>query len=137
MNTSHQIRPKTMHTFSITVDVDPHWVEYLTDDSVVFDARYAGYWLRGVEWARGLGWLVWEDDERHRWGTEPDRAAAREAWRAGRLLPAGWYRLDRAAALRAWEAGVRTWGVGWYGHVDAQREDIVLQQALLGEVRYG
>ena len=46
-------------------------------------------------------------------------------------------RLDRAAALRAWEEGAKRWGVAWYEDVDANREDVVVQLALLGETKYG
>jgi hypothetical protein len=127
----------TVHTFSVTVEIDPFWVEYLTQNVDVFGQQYAGYWLRGVDRDPELGWLVWEDDEQHRWGKEPDRLEARSAWLAGEPLPKGWYRLDRAAAVRAWEEGVKRWGVGWYAQVDAIREDVVVQLALLGEVRYG
>ncbi len=127
----------TPHTFTLTVEVDPFWVSYLTQERGIFGQQYTGYWLRGIEHDPELGWLCWEDDERHRRGFEPDRTAARGAWLAGEPLPKGWYRLDTAAALRAWEAGVRRWGIGWYERVDAIVEDVVVQLALLGEVRYG
>jgi hypothetical protein len=138
MNAAETRRPDpTLHTFTLTVEVDPFWVEYLTQNSDVFGWSYAGYWLRGVAHDPERGWLCWEDDEQHRKGKEPDREAAIVAWNTGTPLPAGWYRLDQAASLRAWEAGVKRWGVGWYAQVDAQAEDIVVQEALLGEVRYG
>jgi hypothetical protein len=138
MNIAKKTRPDpTVHTFSVTVEIDPFWVEYLTQNVDIFGQQYVGYWLRGVERDPDLGWLVWEDDERHEWGFEPNRMAARNAWREGQPLPEGWYRLDRAAAVRAWEEGVKRWGVGWYAEVDAPREDLVVQLALLGEVRYG
>ena len=141
MNTATETkRPDpTLHTFSMTVAIDPFWVEYLTQNNDIFGKMYAGYWLRAVAHDPERGWLCWEDDEQHRRGEEPGRAQAMEAWVWGKGLPLpnGWYRLDRAAALRAWEAGIKRWGVGWYAQVDAQCEDIVLQEALLGEVRYG
>ena len=131
-------RPEPLkHTFSLTVEVDSFWVEYLTRYNDVFGRQYAGYWLRGVERDDALGWLCWEDDEKHRWGKEPNLNQALAAWRAGEPLPEGWYRLDRAAALRAWEEGVKRWGVDWYHQTDAGREDVVIQLSLLGEIKYG
>jgi len=128
---------RLQHTFSITVGVDPSWVEYLTLSPDIFHPSRTGYWLRGVECDAVRGWLCWEDDEKCRHGEEPNRAAAIAAWEAGEPLPEHWYRLHRAAALRAWEEGVKRWGVDWYDQVDAEREDVVVQLALLGEVRYG
>jgi len=138
MNTETVVdRPEPFkHTFSLTVAVDGFWVEYLTRWPDIFGRQYAGTWLRGVERDR-TGWLCWEDDERHRRGEEPDREEALRAWRDNLPLPKGWYRLDRAAALRAWEDGVKRWGVDWYEETDANREDVVVQLALLGEIRYG
>jgi hypothetical protein len=127
-----------LHTFTVTTAVDPFWVEYLTQNTDIFIRQYAGYWLRGVEHDQKLGWLCWEDDEQHRRGEEPDRAEAFRAWREpDAKLPDGWFRLDRATALRAWEEGVKRWGIDWYDKTDAQREDVVVQLAMLGEVRYG
>lgn len=135
---SATMRPEPLtHTFSITVAVDPFWVEYLTRYPDIFGRQYAGYWLRGVDRHSKRGWLCWEDDEQHRQGEEPDRVEALRAWSHGGTLPQGWYCLDRAAALRAWEEGVKRWGVDWYEQTDANREDVVVQLALLGEIRYG
>lgn len=128
--------PPIQHTFSVTVEIDPFWVEYLTHYPDIFGRQYAGYWLRGVEQDE-YGWLCWEDDEKCARGSEPNRTEAFVAWVTGEPLPAHWFRLDRAAALRAWEEGVKRWGVDWYQHTDAQREDVVIQLALLGELRYG
>ena len=128
------------HTFTMTVEVDPQWVDYLTQHSTIFGRPYyAGYWARGAEHDPELGWLVWEDDEQHGRGREPEREAALRAWRAGEPLPARWYRLDRATALRMWEEGTKQWGIGWYDSPehDGAREDELLQLTLLGEVRYG
>ena len=124
------------HTFTLTVEIDPNWVEYLTVYPDIFGAA-CGYWLRGVAFDEERGWLVWEDDEKCRFGQEPNLEEALEAWRNGSVLPSHWFRLDRAAALKAWEEGVKKWGVDWYEQTDARREDVVVQLALLGEVRYG
>ena len=130
--------PVEEHTFTITVTINPSWIEYLTKYPDIFDSNAAGYWLRGAEHDPELGWLCWEDDEKCAHGEEPNRVEAYEAWKA-RLdpLPHGWFRLDRAAAIRAWEEGVKRWGVDWYEKADSTSQDVVVQLALLGEVRYG
>ena len=139
MNTATERPEPLKRTFSITVEIDPFWVEYLTQNADIFGRQYAGYWLRGIDRHPERGSLCWEDDWQHDVDEEPNRKEATEAWVWGKglPLPKGWYRLDRAAALRAWEEGVKRWGVDWYEHTDAEREDVVIQLSLLGEVRYG
>jgi hypothetical protein len=123
-------------TANFEVAIDPDWIEYLTVDPDIFGAA-CGYWLRGVERDAALGWLVWEDDNKCRHGEEPNAAEAVAAWREGKPLPPHWFKLDKDAAIRAWIEGVKKWGVDWYDQVDAEREDVVVQLALLGEIRYG
>lgn len=138
MNTATD-RPESLkHTFTITVDVDPRWVDYLISEHTAIFSRpyYAGYWAQGMAHDSQLGWLVAECDESERWPVE-DTARVEVLWRAGSDLPPRWYRLDRAAALRMWEEGVKRWGVGWYDKCDGGSEDVLLQLTLLGEVRYG
>lgn len=127
-----------MHTFSITVEIDPLWIDLVTSGEL-FRSDISGYWLRGIELNPEKGWLCWEDDDVHVPGREPDREDAINAWHAGVHLPPGWYRLDRAAALRAWEEGVKRWGADWYKAAAEpdQEQDEVIQLALLGEIRYG
>jgi hypothetical protein len=60
VNTAKKRPDPVQHTFSLTVSVDPFWVEYLTQNVDIFGQQYAGYWLRGVEHDPELGWLVWE-----------------------------------------------------------------------------
>jgi hypothetical protein len=105
----------------------------------IFGRGYCGYWLRGVERDASLGWLCWEDDEQHSFDAEPDRAEALRAWRAGEPLPKGWYRLNEETAVRAFVEGVKKWGPAWFDgeHGDGNGYDVVIQMALLGEVRYG
>lgn len=134
-------RPEPVkHTFSITVEIDPQWVTYVTQHPDIFGRPYyAGYWARGVDHDPDLGWLVWEHDDQFVHDEEPGLAEAHLAWREGRPLPPRWYRLDRAAALRMWEEGVKRFGVGWYdsNEHDGGMEDVLLQLTLLGEERYG
>ena len=129
-------RPETFkHTFSLTVDVAPHWIGYLTLSRSVFGYNYIGYWACGIVQDDELGWLIYEDDS----GVprSSNSTAVEALWRAGEPLPERWHRLDRAAALRAWEEGCKQWGIHWYERTDATKEDVVVQLALLGEVRYG
>ena len=113
------------------------WIDYLTQCNDIFKSVYCGYWLRGVERTKARGWLVWEDDEEHATGKEPNRKEALAAWRAGKALPAGWFRLDEAMAVKAYHEGIKLWGEGWFEtHGDADGYDIALQMAMLGELRY-
>ena len=116
------------------------WVEFVTKGTDIFSTDHCGYWLRGV--AHGtMGWLGWEDDEEHRFDHEPDRGAALAAWQDSKPLPPGWFRLDEALAQKAWEIGLKKFGEHWYDEGDSTTYlyafDVVLQLALLGEVRYG
>lgn len=138
MNAPAEKQEETIpHTFSLTVDVEPSWIEYLTQYDDVFRRNGSGYWLRGVEHNGRLGWLCWEDDEKCLHGEEPNREAALEAWMEGKPLPEHWFQLNAHVALRAWEEGVKRWGIDWYEDADATSYDVVLQRALLGEIRYG
>lgn len=125
-----------MKTITIEVDASQakEWIAEVAGGSIdVFRTTHAGYWLRGVEFVEKRGWLVFNDE-----GDYPvcDKDAIK-AWRAGRALPEGYYRLDRAVALSAWKEGVKRWGVGWFHDQDATAWDIVLQIAILGDVIYG
>ena len=113
------------------------WLALVTVHSELFSNDYCGYWLRGVDQDEKLGWLAWEDDEQHLFGDEPQEEKALKAWKEGRSLPEGWFRMDKALAKKAWNIGVREYGVHWYEDGDATTYDVVLQLALLGEVRYG
>lgn len=127
----------TPTTVTITSTVDPMWIEFITQSTDIFMRGYCGYWLRGVELDLSRGWLAWEDDEKHEEGEEPNREEAIAAWENGQALPEGWFRLDTAMAAKMWGEGVRWKGEGWYEHGDANDYDHVVQQALLGEQRYG
>lgn len=125
------------HIVTITSTVSRHWIEFCVDNTDLFGRGYCGYWLRGVESTKARGRLVWEDDDRHAPGEEPNRKEALRAWRKGEPLPKGWYRMDHAFALKAWGIGVLAFGEKWYDEGDAPRYDYVIQMALLGEERYG
>jgi hypothetical protein len=112
------------------------WIEFVTQFNDLFRSDHCGYWLRGVEHGP-QGWLAWEDDEQHPFGQEPEREAALTAWRQGSPLPHGWFRLDKELADKAWAIGVQKYGERWYDEGDSTTYDVVIQLALLGEVRYG
>ena len=65
-------------------------------------------------------------------------ARLQEAYAAAKPapLPAHYYRLDRPAALRALTEGVRRWGVEGALQADLPKLDVMVQVALLGEVKY-
>jgi hypothetical protein len=125
-------------TVKIESIVDQRWIDFVFSEEV-FSWNVCGYWARGVAWGQAdeVGWLLWEAVEKRRLGHEDGRADALRAWDEGRELPRHWYRLDLHAAARAWGIGVKRWGERWYEEGDNTRYDVVLQLALLGEVRYG
>ena len=108
-----------------------------THFSDMFFSAAIGYWSTGVKHMPGRGWLVYE----HGGDTVPsveECALAVVAWRKGDELPKRWFRLDRQVATNAFAEGVKRWGLNWYSdRSDAGTYDVVIQQAMLGEVRYG
>lgn len=141
MNTTTTLTPpeKTvLHTFALTVAIPEDWIRYVTRSGRLFRWTFGiGYWARAIEQDEELGHLVWNDDQKHRIGDEPHVEAALTAWRAGEKLPADYHRFDRAFALRAFEEGVKRWGVNWWENGDATSEDVAIQLAIFGEVKYG
>jgi len=110
------------------------------NNSDLFRTNYIGYWARGVEVDKKLGWLVYEmlgDGLTHVEEEDGFHLAAVEAWRAREALPSRYFRLDHAAAVAAYNFGVRKWGERWTEGADSTSYDCVIQMALLGEVRYG
>lgn len=124
-------------TVTIESVVDPGWIEFCTRDSDVFSRNYCGYWMRGVEFNAERGWLIWEDDERHRWGKEPNRAEALRCWEAGKPLPTGWHRFTVETAIKAWAEGVKWRGERWYEDGDGPAYDYAIQMAMFGAQKYG
>lgn len=126
--------------FEVEVNVpEEDWIEFVTSSRDIFQQNYCGYWLRGIKQDSELGWLVWEDDENHLYGDEPNRQEAIRAWQLSKDLPERWFRLDREAAIKAYIAGCKRSGINWFTNpdVDANSYDVAIQLALLGEHRYG
>ena len=117
------------------LDGQQQWADMVLKSNELFQTDYCGYWLRGVQ-HNAAGWLVWEDDEQHAYGQEPNRSAAEKAWLAGAKLPQGWYKLDAGFVQQAWLIGVRLAGEWWFEEGDSIVYDTVMQLTLLGEVRY-
>jgi hypothetical protein len=148
MNTAPKTPEPIQHTLTFDVSIDPQFVEYLTKYNDIFAHNRAGSWAFGVRPTRIKGvsnhvWLVYEQDDEAP-PTPKEIAEARRQYRAGMSpfvsgmkLPARWCVLDRDASIRAWGEGVKRWGVDWYEDVDAERENVVVQLSLLGEIRYG
>jgi hypothetical protein len=128
---------KVPKTVTITSEVDPLWIEYITTNTDLFSSNYCGYWLRGAEHDDALGWLVWESLGKPTFDKEPNRRKALAAWRKGGPLPENWFRFDAAFALKSWGEGVKMRGEKWFENGDANTYDAVIQQALFGEQRYG
>lgn len=124
------------------VKVNPDWIDLLINHNDMFMTNYCGYWLSGMERDRnGGGWLVHEhsdtDDSAYEAAKLPEYPAIVQAWKKNQPLPDGWFRLNEAAAIKAYVEGVKQYGVDWFEFGDADSYDIVIQLALLGEVRYG
>mgnify|MGYP000993946418 CR=1 FL=1 len=101
---------------------------------------YCGYWMYGMAYDSQLGWLCYEHKGEASISEVESSIAyggALELWRAGLALPEGYYLLDSAAAIKAYGEGVKRYGAHWYDDADASMYDVVIQMALLGEVKYG
>lgn len=97
---------------------------------------FSGYWACGVEFERGKGWLVYDQEEGARDDGPRDEDAAVRAWEHGDPLPRHFYSFDRALAEKALRIGVAKHG-RLYVDQDYSQNDAWLQEALFGEVRYG
>lgn len=135
------------------------WVEYLTLHSDIFSSDYIGYWAYGERPVIPDGdldrtrWLVFENEGVPSMATRSGAQAclarydaAKAAALAARepvkspdeFLPNGVFLLDAEAAIRAYTLGCAKWGADWFDRKgDALTYDVVIQLALLLEVRYG
>lgn len=133
----------------IEVDIPDDWIDLCTKYSDLFMKNYCGYWARGYQYP--WGWLVYElADDNVEFEKEPDHKHAigcAETYtflrgtysvdESKKVLPEHWFYVDKEAAIQAYVEGVKRWGLEWYNNGDAERYDVVIQMALLGEVRYG
>jgi hypothetical protein len=125
--------PKVKVTFECEVAQD--WVDLVTKETDLFVQGYCGYWLRGAVQSDKLGWLCCELSDESEYPTPTPEI--HEAWERRRELPEGWYRLNEKLACRSWALGVKKWGTDWLEIGDAEKYDVVIQESLLGEIRYG
>lgn len=130
---------------------DKEWISFVLEYSDIFGHDYIGYWARGVSRSKkpSRGWLLWEfemDPRSEDLGfidrLRPDdekalHAEAVSCWEAGQPLPPHYHKLGEREVRLAWVYGFLRGGRTWYEDGDANTYDVALQQALLGEVRYG
>lgn len=119
------------------------WNDFASNEDL-FSLSYCGYWLRGVAYNRKHdSWLLYESADD---GPASNEDEIEEKWKQWNespsgvfYLPDGWFHWIRDDALRAYKIGERLWGEGWLsdGRTDSRRYDIVIQMALLGEIKYG
>lgn len=126
----------TAHTVTIESVVDPLWIEFCTKDRDVFGASCCGSFLFGIDQDNSLGWLVYEHEEKVSIDKVPNEKKAIAAWRAGKPLPRGYYRLDLDAAKKAWIEGIKWRGVEWFANGDAIAYQYAIQRALFEDERY-
>lgn len=121
----------------VQIKIDPGWFDFCLDDIDLFRTSYCGYWARGYE--IDGGWLIYENcDKPYSFEEEPDYSLAMSLVNDSKqVLPIGWHRLNKEIAINAFIEGVKRWGVNWYKDADAEKYDVVIQLALLGEIRYG
>jgi hypothetical protein len=131
------------------------WMDEFVKDFVLnvdlYASCYCGYWLRGEGVIEDDSWLAADmlevcKDQTGKTSnmvvdlSEVDERAedvARLAL-AGELLPKGWHVINRTVGEKAYAIGERRWGEDWMATKgDSGTYDIVVQEALLGEVRYG
>lgn len=141
---------------TLEVEVDEQWIEFCTKYNDLFLNDYIGYWGHGIRpTGRRDAWLVWEGEEDPRLADLLAKEgvsvlqqlseesykllhdAARKAVKNGTPLPPYYHLLDAAAAGKAWVEGVKRKGLDWYENADSTDYDVVIQLALLGEIKYG
>ena len=126
-------------TIKIEIEVDAAereaWINDFALNVDVFRRDYCGYWAFGSSVPGVEAWLVFEQAVDGVRPTDRASTAARRAYKAGKPLPKHWYALGRADAERAYAYLVARVGTRETG--DATDYDVVIQMALLGEVRYG
>lgn len=134
---------KTKKVIKVEVEVPQEdWIDYVTKEVDIFMTGYIGYWGRGypVE-VRGeqVCWIVveFEDHETRKQLDKMGEEAVR-CFRDGLPMPERCHVLDEKMAIKAFEEGCKKWGADWFEDKgDANTYDWVLQQAMLGEQRYG
>ena len=128
------------------------WVEQFVKNFIltvdVYCTSYCGYWLRGegrIDSGRWLAVDMIEVCESPSNGGEildlskVDERSKEvvQLYLNAMEVPEGWYALDQEIGEKAYAIGERRWGERWYPDKgDSNTYDVVLQEALLGEVKY-
>lgn len=118
------------------------WIDFLIKYSDIFGHDYIGYWGYGYPLKvrdERIGWIVVEyNDDEDSGDCEKRGEGAVRCFRDRLPLPERCHLLDKAAAIKAYVEGCKKWGPNWFEEKgDANTYDVVLQLALLGEIRYG
>ena len=131
---------KIMATYTVELEVDSGWVEFVTGGPEgfvdVFLGGHCGYWLEGI-YHSDYGWLAYEFGAEDRHATKHEKEEAIQALLDGKALPAHFYMLNMETAKKSWTEGVKRDGLEWYENGDGGTYDAALQMALLGELVYG
>jgi len=113
------------------------WINDLALNVDILGSSYCGYWARGIDFNRKLGWLVYDSLNRDRMPSTTEIEEAKRAWRNGLPLPADWIRWDRGLAEKALAAGERKYGEDFSTEYDSSTADVAMQLAIFGKVLYG
>lgn len=121
---------------TLEFEVPPSWVRQVMSGEL-FSRAYCGYWADVIDddhsGKRGL--LVFEHNDEN---TPPDHhTPALRAFADWMGIPPGYYHVNSETAIDAYRHGVARWGLEWMKDADAFRYDIVMQLAILGELKYG
>ena len=132
---------KIMATYTVELEVDSGWVEFVTGGPEgfvdVFLGGHCGYWLEGINHEAALGWLAYEFGALDRHATQSEKEEATRAWLVGAKMPKHFHTLSIQTARESWTEGVKRDGLEWYENGDGGTYDAALQMALLGELVYG
>jgi len=130
-------------TVIVEATVNPHWIEFCTNDTDLFRSSYCGYWLSGLVHDERLGWLCCVKMELDGEPSisdiaeRPDYPDTVQAWVDGKPLPVGFYSVNKDIAIKAYKFGIEKSGLDWYENGDGSDYDCAIQKALFSEVRYG
>lgn len=115
------------------------WIDFCLLHPDIFSPDYIGYWAYGVRPDNIKNqWIVIEESEMvsdvH---MKTLVTATNRAILENKRLPKPCHLLNKETVIKAFLIGCEKWGVDWFETADGNNYDIVIQNALLGETRYG